>query len=132
MGEYVNSHQLQSSKSPVSCGVLEIHHLPNQSPAKTVFALATMLYHKANPRPTAFVMFSDVVRTKEEAPSRGSALASFMQQNAGLINCGSMWCSPVEVNPKTGNLIQVYFYHLNHEAFREWYKEELANALTED
>lgn len=34
MGEYVNSKQVRFDKSHVSCGILEAHHLPQQSSAQ--------------------------------------------------------------------------------------------------
>jgi len=126
MGEYTHSKQAQFTKSAVSCAVLEMHHLPNQTANKTVFALGTALYHKANPRPSAFVLFSDVI--EDEGKSRGQLLAEEIKK---LNVCGELIETKVEINPRTGNKVKVYLLHLNHESFKKWYQEELANRIEE-
>ena len=60
MGEYVNSQQLRFDKSAVSCGLTEAHHIPDQTPPKLMFAIANNQYNKANPRPSAYVIWSDL------------------------------------------------------------------------
>ncbi len=126
MGEYINSKQAQFDKSFVSCGLTELHHLPKQSANKTLFAIANNLYNKANPRPAAFIMFSDVLNDEEK--SRGQQLATeIVKVNA----CGDLIETKAEVNPKTGNTIKIWLLHVNHETFRNWYKEELANRIDE-
>lgn len=126
MGEYVHSKQAQFNKSYTSCGVMEVHHLPNNTPPQTAFAILTALYHKANPRPSAFVMFSDVIEEGGEK-SRGERLAAHIKTLPGR-----MWESPKEVNPKTGNTIRVWMWHLDHKGLRKLYQDELANRVSED
>lgn len=126
MGEFINSTQTRFDRSHVSCGLLEMHHLPKKSAAQTLFSLATTLYHKANPRPSAFVIFSDVVET--ESKSRGQALADEISK---VKICGELIESKSEINPRTGNTIKIYLLHLNHDTFRKWYQEELANRIEE-
>lgn len=123
MGEYVNSRQMQFNKSYVSCGVLEAHHIPKQSASKNIFAIATALYHKANPRPAAFVIFSDVVDGDEK---RGQKMADVIRQMFGQ---ESVYATPVEVNPRSGNKIQLWVWLLDHEKVRKWYQDELANTV---
>ena len=123
MGDFVHSQQLQFSKSNISCGVMEVHHLPDQSGTKMLFGVACALYHKANPRPTAFVIFSDTVDSE-----RGQRLAdAFVSTKVG----NQIVLGPV-VNPKTGNLIKVWLWELEHESFRKWYQNELANRITDE
>ena len=124
MGDYINSHQARFDKSYVSCGVVEVHHLPDESPAFTAFAIGNHLYHKANGRPSAFVVFSDVVDKKQ---SRGADLAEFLK---GL-NVGELFESHKQVNPKSGNTIRVWLLTVNHDAFRKWYSEEYVNRVSE-
>lgn len=124
MGEFVNSKQARFNASHVSCGVLEVHHLPDESPSATVFAIANNLYHKANGRPAAFVMFSDVVDRRE---SRGLALAAEIK---GL-KIGELYESAKEVNPKTGHVIRLWVLNIDHTVFRKWYTEEYVNRITE-
>ncbi len=134
----VKSTTARFDRSHVSCGVLEVHHLPSDGAQKTVFAIANHLYHKANPRPGSFVLFSDVVSGREH---RGEDLAKAIQ----AINCGSIWASSKQVNPRTGNTIQLWCFEVNHEKFRKWYldglpgccafnvahQDELANRIEE-
>lgn len=127
MGEYVNSAQMRFDKSYVSCGILEAHHIPNKSAIKNIFAIATTLYNKANPRPSAFVLFSDTVGESEK--SRGETLAAKIKE---LGICGELIETKKEVNPKSGNIIKVWLLHLQHDSFRKWYQDELANSLSEE
>jgi hypothetical protein len=122
MCEYVNSKQAQFTRSLISCGMLEVHHLPDQSPAQTVFAIANALYHKANGRPSAFIAFSDVVDRKD---SRGVHLAAAIKQ----LNMGALLETPKAIYPRTGNLIQVWVWCIDHDSFRKWFTEEFANRL---
>jgi hypothetical protein len=124
VGDFVNSRQARFDKSHVSCGVLEVHHLPDESPTRTVFAIANHLYHKANGRPAAFLLFSDVV---DRENSRGAALAAAIK----ALNFGEFTESTKAVNPKTGNVIRVWLWNINHDQFRRWYTEEYANRIEE-
>lgn len=124
MGEYINSQNVKMERSTISCGVINAHHLPDNT-SKTVFALATHLYHKANPRPGSFIEFSDVV--DGDLPSRGQRLAAALDKLA----CGEVLATPKRVNPRTGNIIQVWIFCIDHDKFRKWYQEELANRIDE-
>ena len=121
MGEYVNSKQIQFSKSFVSCGVLEAHHLP-KSASQNAFSVANALYHRANPRPSAFVVFSDT-----DESGRGKSLAGELEK----ISAGNLTVFGPAVNPKTGNVIRLWVLEVNHENFRKWYVEEAANRVSE-
>lgn len=127
MGEYVHSKQARFDKSFTSCGIMEVHHLPKLTPSATCFAIANALYHKANPRPTAFFMFSDVVQEGEV--SRGQALFKYISSLGGKV--GEVYRSKDEINPKTGNTIFVVIVRISHESFRKWYQDELANRVEE-
>ena len=122
MGEYINSKQARFDKSHVSCGVVEVHHLPDGNATGTLFAIANHLYNKANGRPAAFVLFSDVVGWKD---SRGEQL----EQEIKKFGFTGLVASMKEINPKTGNTIRVWLWHVNHEAFRKWYTEEYVNRV---
>jgi hypothetical protein len=124
VGEFVNSKQLRFNQSQISCGVMEIHHFPDKTPSANLFAVLCALYHKANPRPTAFIIWSDVVESQNT--SRGRSLAEYLKK----INCcGPVAPSPAVVNPKTGNVIQMWVWTVNHETARKLYQDELANRL---
>lgn len=146
MGDYVNSMQLRFDKSHISCGVMEVHHLPDWTGPKMLFSVATALYHKANPRPTAFIIWSDVIGAPGDAASRGMRLAQAINDIAPAGDtyawthdhsithvpvAGELWSSADKVNPKTGNVIRVWVLTINHDTFRKWYQSELANRIDE-
>lgn len=126
MGEYVHSKQARFDKSFVSCGVLEVHHLPNTTPSQTVFAILTALYR--NPRPAAFVIFSDVVGSRRSYPTRGEKLAHYLKEIIGT----DLWESKKEVNPRTGNTIRLWVWRLDHEVLWKLYQDELAKHVSEE
>lgn len=129
MGEYINSRQARFDKSHISCGVTEVHHLPDDSPANTLFAIANHLYHRANGRPSAFVAFSDVVGSWLGKDSRGQALAAEIQKHKEF---GGIHESQKAVNPRSGNTIRVWLWCIDHDTFRKWYTEEYANRISEN
>ena len=124
MCDYVNSKQVQFTKSPATCGLVEMHHLPEGMPDKIAIALANHFYHKANPRPSAFALWSDI--RDGERQSRGEALAEFFSRNEHL---GRLIATPKEMNPRTGNVITVWVIKPNHEEFRKWYTEQVMHRL---
>jgi hypothetical protein len=83
------------------------------------------LYHKANPRPACFVSFSDVISRDVSA---GEDLANFLKANEKL-GLGLLLETPKSVNPRTGNVIQVWIFCPAHDAFRAWYTEETMHRL---
>lgn len=127
MGEFVDSKQLRFDRSRISCGVLDAHHIPDVGGRKNAYAIANALYHKANPRPACFILFSDVVR--KNGDGRGQELANFL---TGVCPCiGAVLASSKEVNPRTGNVIQVWLFTPTHDAFRKWYTEETMHRVEE-
>lgn len=126
MGEYINSKQVRTDRSYVSCGVMEAHHLPGEHPGHTLFGICNALYHKANGRPAAFVVFSDTV---DKAEGRGERLATFIRT---LVPKGDLFESTKQINPRTGHAIRVWVLTLNHEFFRKWYTDEFVNRVSEN
>ena len=123
MGEYVHSQQVRFDKSSISCGVLEVHHLPADTTGnQMLFAIANQLYNKANGRPAAFVIFSDV--TGMQNISRGELLAEAIKKTGDVL-----FESTRQINPKTGNTILVWLWTLNHDSLKEWYIRESAERI---
>jgi len=102
-----------------------MHHLPDTGPIAILFALATHLYHKANPRPAAFCLFSDIAETGK---SRGSDLAKYLFDHQNVF--GKYFETGKEINPRTGSVIRVWILSMNHETFRAWFTEETMNRLS--
>lgn len=124
MGEYINSQQARFDRSHISCGVVEVHHLP-KGEHQTAYAMANFLYHKANPRPTAFLIFSDIIGKTAETRSRGQLLAAYLKE----LNCGVLESSAPQTNPRSGNVITVWVFTPDHEKFRAWYTEETMHRI---
>ena len=129
MCDYVNSQQIQFNRSRISCGVLEAHHLPDHTGSKLCFSVATALYHKANPRPSCFITFSDVVDS-EGGRSRGERLVAYLRDNH--LFGGTLLTTSKQINPRTGNTIQMWIYEVNHPEFRKFYQAELANRIEDN
>lgn len=124
MGEYIHSQQVQFTRSPASCGILEVHHLPaSTTGSQMVFAVANQLYHKANGRPAAFILFSDVVDKQDR--SRGELLAQSIL-DLGFVD---LYISARAINPRTGNSIITWLWTVDHDKFRDWYTQEYANRV---
>lgn len=124
MGEYIHSQQVRFDTSTISCGVLNAHHLPADTTGNDMlFSVANNLLNKANPRPAAFVTFSDV--TGKQNVSRGELLAEAIDD----LGNGSLFTSKKVVNPKTGNTILVWLWTVDHDSLRAWYIEEVANRI---
>lgn len=126
MGEYTNSQQVRFDRSHISCGVVEVHHLP-KGERQTCFAMANYLYHKANPRPAAFMIFSDIIGSSRDNLSRGQLLAEYIVS----LKVGTLESSAPQVNPRTGNRITAWVFTPDHEKFRAWYTEETMNRIDE-
>jgi hypothetical protein len=127
VGEYAHSTAVQFSKSAASCAILEAHHLPNQNPVNSVFHIANNLYNKANPRPGAFILFSDVV-PPDGTLSRGQQIADYLRKMTPQ-PYRQLYESQKEINPRTGNTVRVWIMHIDHDVFRKWYQEQLANLV---
>ena len=126
MGEYIHSQQVQFNQSRISCGVKEVHHLPADTTGnQMLFAVANDLYNKANGRPAAFVIWSDVI--DRDLASRGERLAAFFVFDGN--NFGSLTRTQDTINPKTGNIIVMWLFVIDHELFRAWYTDEFTNRV---
>ena len=127
MGAYRESTCVQFSKSPASCSIVECHHLPNLPATTALFQILNHMYNKANPRPGAFVMFSDVV---SNGVSRGENLAHLI--TSLLIESklgGVLFGTEPTINPKTGNTVVVWLWTVDHGQTRLFYQDELANRV---
>ena len=124
MGEYINSQQIRFTTSPTSCGVLELSHLPDNTPTQMAFSLANALYNKANARPSAFVIWSDLVNLPQ-GWSRGETLFSELES----MNVGTVTRTSQQINPKTGNIIALFTLVIDHAQFKAWFTEEYTNRI---
>lgn len=108
----MDNHHVQITTSHISCGVLCLSR-PDSDTNKVLYAIATHLYHPARGNPAAFVLWSDV------KDSNGEKLFQAIPDAFG-----ALYRSTGLENPKTGNLIYIYTWGIDHTAFRKWYVEE--------
>lgn len=109
-----DNHHVQIAGSQISCGIGQLYGLTSD-PEKILYALATHLYHPSRGTPYAAMIWSD---TEE---SNGSKLYSFI---LSLFTSSHLWASNWIENPKTGNLISMYYWELPHEQLKQWYIEK--------
>ncbi len=107
----MDHERVNISQSGMSCGVLEISRLDNDSEA-VCYAIASRLYHPSRGTPAAFIVWSDIAPKKD-----AYTFADWVAKE----RFGSIGKSAVVENPKTGNLILVYTWAIDHSAFKAWY-----------
>jgi hypothetical protein len=113
----VNIHPTQ-----MSCGVMELSRI-NDDVVGVLYAIAGRLYHPSRGDPCAFFVFSDVV---EETSTNSSRLVAKIAE----LGLGAVGVGPgVAENPKTGNMIVVYTWLIEHILFKEWYAKERVRKL---
>lgn len=113
--ERVNIHT-----SGISCGVLELSRIDNDHKG-VCYAVATHLYHPSRGTPAAFVIWSNVA-----PPEFGDdTLCDFIRKHG----FGIITASVAVDNPKTGNMIQVWTWAIQHGIFKEWYAKERVAKL---
>lgn len=123
MGEYVNSNATRFTRSSMSCGVTEAHHLSDKGASFILFEIANHLYHKSNPAPAAFIAWSDVISA---SISRGDDLAKFIKSRPDL---GVIIETETVINPRSANPIKVWVFCPYHDKFRGFYEQQVLHRL---
>lgn len=106
--------------SAISCGVTQISRLSDEQEGN-LFAIATRFYHAAHGQPPAFVIWSNLA----DQVTNGHRIAHKIDE----LGFGQVLLTNPEVNPNTGALICVWVWQVNHEKFKEWYKEAKVQKL---
>ena len=86
-----------------------------------LYAIASRLYHPSRGNPCAFFVFSDMAEQETASSKLASKVLEMM--------FGNVHVSRLAENPKTGNMITIFTWKINHEAFKEWYSEERVRKL---
>jgi hypothetical protein len=108
----MDHRKVDISGTSISCGVKQLHRIDDDIEG-ALYAIASDLYHPARGSPCAFFVMSDIVG-EETATSK---LLTYVAAN----NLGAYFTSKTEENPKTGNLIAVYVWAIEHATFKAWY-----------
>ncbi len=106
--EKVNMHNLS-----ISCGVMGLSRIGDEIEDVT-YAIASRLYHPSRGEPCAFFIWSDLSFEK----TNSSKLAEFLRKN----KFGFVMKSSDAENPRTGNIITVYIWEIDHISLKLWYK----------
>ena len=124
----MDNHHVTMTSSPISCGVAALYNITSDL-RKVLYAIATNLYHPSRGQPYAVISWSDLADD-----SNGHRLARLIHN--GFINTpqetpkfalgfiGACFQTPPVDNPKTGNEIRVWWWVVDHTAFKKWYIEE--------
>jgi hypothetical protein len=104
----------------ISCGISQLYGITDSSNEDVLFAIGTRLYHPSRGQPVAAFIYSNTVEDK-----RG---VDFFKA-ASLFGFGGMQYSEEMLNPKTGNVIRMTTWHINHVNFRKWWIAEKLKRL---
>lgn len=104
--------RINITHSNISCGVNELSRISEET-EQAIFAVANYCNHPSRGNPPAFFIASDVSNV-ETSTSR------FMKIVESL-NLGTVSVSEPEINPKTGNPIQIYIWKPDHKNLRDYY-----------
>lgn len=105
----------------MSCGVMELSRI-NDDIQGVLYQIAGRLYHPSRGDPIAAFVFSDLAVPE---PTNSSRLV----RNIEKMSFGKVINSEPIENPKTGNLISVYTWLVDHENFKKWYSEERVRRM---
>ena len=117
--ERVNIHT-----TSMSCGVLELNRISDDAYG-VLYAIGSRLYHPSRGDPAAFIVFSDIDPKLVETDTTSNRLVQAIR-NAGV---GDVTVSIPAENPKTGNIIRVYVWCINHEKFKDWYAKKRVDKM---
>jgi hypothetical protein len=115
----MNHSRVDIRNTSISCGVVEISRLADEI-EDVLFSVANHFYHPARGEPPAFVMWSnlgDIATNGHRFATRVHTLLGSVAQTGNALN------------PKTGAVICVWVWTVNHEPFKAWYKEEKVRRL---
>lgn len=106
--------------SGMSCGVLELSRISSDTD-DVLYAIASRLYHPSRGDPAAIIVWSDIAT---EETSSGKLADSVKAQKFGRV----IGAAHAE-NPKTGNIIVLYLWTIDHAAFKAWYAQKRVEKL---
>ena len=103
--------------SAMSCGILELSRI-SEDTEDVLYAVASRLYHPSRGSPAAIVVWSDL--------HNGSASFKLWKRATSF---GTASISDKVENPKTGNIIVLYSWIVDHEKLKTWYIEKRVARL---
>jgi hypothetical protein len=110
----------------MSCGIAELSSITD--PIGAVYQVAARLYHPSRGDPVALILASDI-RANDASENGGVNTYQFFREIKRL-GLGTVYTSEGVENPKTGNIIVLYTWFIDHEKFKLWYSHERVKKLT--
>ena len=105
----------------MSCGVMELSRIDSDV-GRVLYQLASHLYHPSRGSPCAFFVWSDLGGPQQTT-------ADELDRAVLGKELGRMNYSPITENPRTGNLILVYTWTIEHTKFKSWYRNERVKRM---
>jgi hypothetical protein len=118
----MDHERVNVSSSHMSCGIMELSRIGDEKDA-VLYSLASRLYHPARGAPCAAFLWSDIVM---EGTSSELLRDTVIKYKFGDVSRSR----PME-NPRTGNMICVYTWIIDHTLFKEWYSQQRVKKLAE-
>ena len=121
----MSRNHISTMTSHISCGVLEVGSLLNEVDAN-IYEIGNSLYHPSRGAPQAFLMLSDRPLVNENpVPSVATLLVGRLQE----LGLADFVVSKDAINPRSGSLICVWVGTIQHEEYRRWYNNIVAERL---
>ncbi len=118
----MDHERVNVSSSAMSCGVMELSRI-NEDSEGVLYALGSRLYHPSRGNPCACFIFSDIVGDGETSSIK-------LMREVHKQKVGRVIATTAMENPRTGNLISIYIWEINHENFKKWYSEQRVAKLS--
>lgn len=119
----MDHERVNIASSPMSCGVMELSRI-NEDTDGVLYALGSRLYHPSRGNPCAFFAFSDLY-FRDEAVGP----AYHLVQKVRELGLGEVMITTSAENPRTGNIIVVCIWEIDHARFKEYYAKVRVNKL---
>jgi hypothetical protein len=111
--------------TPMSCGIAELSSITD--PLGALYQIASRLYHPSRGDPVALILASDIIA--DVSSENGGVNTYQMFREVRELRLGTVYTSEGVENPKTGNVIVLYTWFIDHEAFKVWYSKQRVKKL---
>lgn len=116
----MNHSRVDLQASAISCGITQISRISDDI-KDVLFAIGTRFYHAAHGQPPALAIWSNLA----DVETNGHRLAAVVMD----LKLGTITVTTPQINPNTGAIICMWTWNINHEVFKEWYKQTKVKKL---
>ena len=122
----MDHERIRINATTISCGVEQLSGITDSSDDDVLFAIGTHLYHPSRGRPVATFIYSGTVKDGM-IETRAQAFFTYI----AALKFGRVIYSDTALNPKTGNVIYVAVWNIDHEVFKAWWVKRRAKLFNE-